>query len=260
MNDRPGSETPPPAMDELLAAYALDAVDPAEREMIERHIAADPAARAEVDEMRETAAMLASLPDAGEGAPEGLWDRIAGAIGVTSDPRTESALPTVVPLARQKRAVPARYAIPIAAAAALIIVVLAVQVVTRSPNRAGDIAAAYNHAVANGATTVQLQRAGGTGSVAAEIAVQRDGSGYLRNVHLAALPTGQTYQLWAIVDRGKAKRAISAGVLGPDPSAVAFHVAAAPAAFAITIESAPGVVRSKNDPVAVGSLVTGTAT
>ena len=261
MSDETVPEMPRADVDELLGAYALDALDPVEREIVERHLAADPAARAEVDELREAAAALASFPAGEEGAPEGLWDRIAGTIGrpgSASDERTE---PTVVPFAKPKRSgfVPARIAIPVAAAAALIIAILGVQVATEGPNRVGDVAAAYDHAVANGATTVQLKSSSGS-ATAAEIAVLSDGTGYLRNEHLAALPAGKTYQLWAVVKRNKGTRAISAGVLGRDPTAVAFHVATTPDTFAITVESAPGVVRSKNDPVASGSLGVDTAT
>ena len=253
-------------MDDLLGAFALDAVEPDEREMVERHLANDPVARAEVDEMRETAAVLASLPDSDEGAPPDLWDRIAGAIspgaGVPDESRrrevgAERASPDVVPLRRSRRfaSVPARLALPLAAAAAIVIAVLAVQVATRPSSRAGDIAAAYNHAVANGATTVRL-RLNGTGQVVAEIALQRDGSGYLRSDLLAAggLPAGKTYQLWALVGRGNGQRAISAGMLGPEPRAVAFHVAGRPDAFAITVEDAPGAVSPTRAPEAVGKL------
>jgi hypothetical protein len=260
MNDRPRSE-----MDDLLGAFALDAVEPDEREMVERHLANDPVARAEVDEMRETAAVLASLPDGDEGAPADLWDRIAGAISPraevpdesrAADAGVERGSPGVVPLTRAKRfaSVPARVAVPLAAAAAIIIAVLAVQVATRPSSRAGDIAAAYDHAVANGAVTVNLYRNGTSPVVGAEIALQRDGSGYLRNVQLPPLPAGKTYQLWELVGSGNEQRALSAGVLGPELHAVAFHVAGRPGAFAITVEDAPGVVSPTKTPEAVGKL------
>lgn len=52
---RPGPVDP----EELLAAYALDAVTDAEREIVERHLAASPEARAEVEAYREAAVGLA---------------------------------------------------------------------------------------------------------------------------------------------------------------------------------------------------------
>jgi len=249
-------------IDDLLGAFALDAVDPEERELVERHLATDPVARAEVDEMRETAAVLASLPRDDEGAPAGLWDRIAGAIGApdasTSGPDDERVPAAVIPIARARRfaSVPARVVMPVLAAAAIVIAVLAVQVATRAPSRAGDLAAAYTHAIKNGASSVALRPAAGSGSVEAEIALQSDGNGYFRGDNLRALPAGKTYQLWALVTRGSTQRAISAGVLGRDPSVAAFHLASPPDAFAVTIEDAPGVVRSNQSPVAIGKVST----
>jgi anti-sigma factor RsiW len=58
---------------ELLGAYALDAVDPDEAQEIERHLATCPRCRAEVIEHREVAGLLGY---AGSDAPAGLWDRI----------------------------------------------------------------------------------------------------------------------------------------------------------------------------------------
>jgi anti-sigma factor RsiW len=263
-----------PDVDDILGAYALDAVDPAERALVEQRLADDPVARAEVDEMRETAAALASLPTDDEGAPAGLWGRIADAIGspdAVTGPASDAAAPravaprtaapepaalpaNVVPFTRPTRSFSARIVVPIAAAAALVIAVLGVQIATRSPNHAGDLAAAYNHAVDGGAATVPLRAGTPTGGVTAEVALQSDGTGYLRNDRLPELPEGKTYQLWALVAGGTGQQAISAGVLGRNPTATAFHVSGAPSGFAITVENAPGVITSKQSPVAVGEV------
>jgi len=249
MSDEPRDRR---AVDDLLGAFALDAVEPHERALVERHLAVDPDARAEVDAMRETAAVLASIPREGQDAPGDLWDRIAAAI--STDAEAEHA-PIPITRARRARSVSMRVFAPLAAAAVIVVAVLAVQVANRSPNHAGDVAEAYHYAVAHGATTVSLD-AGVHGPVAAEIALQRDGTGYLRNDRLAPLPSGRTYQLWALTGTGASQRAISAGVLGADPHAVAFHVASAPAAFAITVEDVPGVVHSTHQPAAVGEVKT----
>src|SRR5215213_2777673 len=71
------SEPRDESLDELLGAYALDAVDEAERRRIEAYLAANPTARSEVADHREVAALLAV---GSEPPPEGLWDRIAGAL------------------------------------------------------------------------------------------------------------------------------------------------------------------------------------
>ena len=67
----------PAEMDELLGAYALDAVDADEREQIEQYLEQNPRARAEVTEHREVAAMMSLV---GGQAPDGVWDRIADEI------------------------------------------------------------------------------------------------------------------------------------------------------------------------------------
>ena len=61
-------------LDELLGAYALDAVSDEERRAVEEYLLVDPRARQEVAEHREVATLLAW---SGTAAPEGLWDRIA---------------------------------------------------------------------------------------------------------------------------------------------------------------------------------------
>src|SRR5687768_10822196 len=62
---------------ELLGAYALDAVDAAESDAIELHLRDCPRCRAEVEEHREVAAMLAHT---GTSAPSGVWDRIVASL------------------------------------------------------------------------------------------------------------------------------------------------------------------------------------
>lgn len=58
----------------LLGAYALDAVERDEADLLTRHMEVCPRCRAEVREHREVAGLLGY---AGQEAPEGLWDRIA---------------------------------------------------------------------------------------------------------------------------------------------------------------------------------------
>src|SRR3954468_13569720 len=68
---------------DLLGAYALDAVDPQEREEIERHLTTCPRCRAEVAEHREVAALLSQ---SGAPAPDGVWDRIAPVLAPPAPP------------------------------------------------------------------------------------------------------------------------------------------------------------------------------
>ena len=63
-----------PEIEELIGAYALDAVDDDERAVVEQHLAVCARCRAELIEHREVAALLAYD---GNPAPADLWDRIA---------------------------------------------------------------------------------------------------------------------------------------------------------------------------------------
>jgi len=66
-----------PELDALLGAYALDALDAAERAAVDAYLERVPAARAEVDELLEATALLASARVDPERAPPSLWSRIA---------------------------------------------------------------------------------------------------------------------------------------------------------------------------------------
>jgi anti-sigma factor RsiW len=83
-------------IEELLGAYALDAVDDEERARVETYLDANPHARAEVWRHREVAALLAVGT---ERPPEGLWDRIAGALEETP-PAPGPLLAKVMPMDR----------------------------------------------------------------------------------------------------------------------------------------------------------------
>jgi len=71
-------------IEELLGAYALDAVDADEARLVEDHLADCPRCRAEVAEHREVAALLTT--GSTEPVPDGLWDRIAADLGDTPPP------------------------------------------------------------------------------------------------------------------------------------------------------------------------------
>lgn len=72
-----GRELMPRELEELLGAYALDAVDGDERDQIEAWLARSPEARQELTGLRETAALLTH--PASEAPPE-VWARIEEAL------------------------------------------------------------------------------------------------------------------------------------------------------------------------------------
>jgi anti-sigma factor RsiW len=89
----------PQEFESLLGAYALDAVDDEERREIEAYLAVDPRARAEVEMHREVATLMAF---SGAAAPDGLWDRIAGALDERA-PAPGPELARVLPVPRRRR-------------------------------------------------------------------------------------------------------------------------------------------------------------
>jgi hypothetical protein len=70
-----------PEVQELLGAYALDALDPGEADAVDLHLRECPRCRAEVEEYRETAAMLAF---GGVAAPPGVTAAAAVVISLVA--------------------------------------------------------------------------------------------------------------------------------------------------------------------------------
>ena len=147
-----------------------------------------------------------------------------------------------------------------AVAAAVVAVLLAAQVVVlhhRLDDARGtgekEAAAAFVRAGhATGARRLALAPA--KGAEVARVVLLPDGNGYLKNDHLARLDAEHTYQLWALTGRGDRTVAISAGVLGPNPSAAAFRTSPDVHGFAITVERSPGVASPSQTPIAGATL------
>lgn len=259
---------------DLLGAYALDAVDPEEAEAITTHLSTCPRCRAEVAEHHRVAALLAN---SGGNAPTHLWAGIAervattapqdGAgkrefvvpIGPTVGRRPPSVFLTSADLARPGRHRIAWRTPALVAAAAIVILVLGVQVAHLNhqvgrlqalSQRQGVIQAAQAAQANPQATHVTLDAAHTTGQAVAEIVFLPSGTAFVVNSHLPVLPATQTYQLWGKVH----DRLVSLGLLGSHPSDVAFRLSpsAKVSLFAVTAERAGGVVQSTQVPVAEG--------
>lgn len=233
---------------ELLGAYALDAVDPDERDVVEAHLATCARCRAEVADHREVAALLAN---SGTDAPEGLWDRIAGSLEETP-PELDLAPVTQLESRRHRP----RFATALAAAAAVLIIAgLGLQV--RDQGRridelqtalADPMAPAFQDALDDPGSRV-FELTSSDKELVVRGAITPTGLAYLRAAALPDLPDDRAYQLWGIAGDDL----VSLGVFGDDPSVISFrgdHYRG----FAITEEVAAGVVRSRNQPVVVGTL------
>ena len=249
-------------LQELLGAFALDAVEDDERDAVEAHLAGCPRCRAEVAGYRETAAMLAH---GGARAPEGVWAQIAGAL---DEPPPQLDMGRILPFEKQeaetkekerprwsRRSVSLRSASAAVALAAAVTALLGVQVGRQDARLDRIDAALRQEAIERAAVAAmadpsaeEVKLASSDGHVAVRLVRQADGTGFVLADSLAALPSNRTYQLWAV--RGDAK--ISLGVLGNQPGVSPFRIAGPVQAYAITDEVAGGVAASQNAPVVVG--------
>lgn len=236
-------ELSPAELEDLLAAYAIDAVDDEERRAIEDHLAHDPDARAHVNALQHAASFLAH---SGGPPPPGVWERLEATIE-ESQPHDAPAPPRLVPAARRVPR-PNRVWQWVAVAASVAAIVFGALWLTTDDGGSGNnlaaSAAAADHAP--GARHARLVDSGGT--TVARAVVLPDGSGYLTST-LPGLAPGRTYQLWGIDDNAT----ISLGVMGRHPGVVAFH-AGRPAKLAVTEERRGGVAVTANTPTAVGNL------
>lgn len=254
---------------ELLGAYALDAVDRNEADAIERHLPECPRCSDELAGHREAAALLAHV---GAPAPEGVWDKIAARLGERAEGEpgraasigeveAAAAAAEIAGLAEapSRRAVaplsrPTRWLAGALAAAAVIVAVLGVQLVRidsrldRLAGPRGDDLDKIALAAFADPSARQVRLQSDDGAKVADVALLPDGQAYLIARSLPALSAAETYQLWAVIGDQK----ISVGVLGNKPSVTAFHYHAEPSVLAITAEKAGGVVASEKQAVVVG--------
>ncbi len=239
-------------IEELLGVYALDAVDEAEAEAVRRHLRECPRCDTEVAMHREVAASMAHV---GASAPEGVWERITEGL---EEPPPQLDMARVRSLSPpRRRSVPLRAVAPMAAAAAVVIALLGVQV-ARQDDRIDQLAALTEERNLQGAVTAALfdpdartvELRSGDGHVLAKAVLQRDGDGYLVPEQLPPLPDHRTYQLWGQVGG----HMVSLGVLGSTPDIAAFKAAAPVSLLAVTDEPAGGVVTTGQQPVVAGGL------
>jgi len=249
MSDLPDSHD----LDELLGAYALDAVSPEEADRVEDYLAINPKAAAEVREHREVATMLAFT---GMDAPEGLWSRIEQELDAPAPaPGPELARVMSIEDAPSRRRFATVAPWIASAAAAAIIAVVAIGIADRATAPTDPLVAAYEAADADRDSAKATLVAEGS-SFEAVAVIDQDGHGYVRAGELPALGADQTYQLWGVVDTGADEPdVISLGIFGPNPELETFTTETPVVALAITIEDAPGVISDGNpEGIYVGTI------
>lgn len=244
-------------IESLLGAYALDAVDADEAEAVERHLRDCPRCRAEVEQHRETAAVLAH---AGADAPSGVWDRIAADLDARNAPAPPLARDVLVtelrtpahPSDTRTRGPLSLVAMAAAVIAVLLVAGLGYRVVDQDRRLDQLAASVQDDGVRQAAMAALVDPAArrvalrsDDGRTVVQAVVRPDGEGYVVDDNLPALSPDRTYQLWAMVG----DRPVSAGVLGHDPGVAAFRAPAGLAALAVTRESAGGAVSPSEKPL-----------
>jgi anti-sigma-K factor RskA len=245
-------------LDELLGAYALDAVDDDEREQVEEYLARTPEARSLVADYRETAALLAH---SGTEAPPGLWERIEHTLE-EEPPKLATPRAAAVGLESRRARLRRRAALVVAAAATVIVVALLTAKVVQQGDRIDELGrearAGSVLAAAEGASrdprAHRVALSSTDGALEARVVYLPGGDGFLLQSNLRALPPDRTYQLWALMGGSSPDRPISAGVLGPDPGITAFRVHGPVVGFAITDEQSPGGVSPGSPPLIQGAV------
>ena len=256
-----GRQLSPQELDELLGAFALDAVDdPDEREQIAAWVDRSPAAAAELSSLRETAALLAH---AGADAPDGVWTRIEEALSA-EPPKFAPPGADVVPLAtaRRRRRATVRIGAGIAAASAAAAAITAVVFDHRMSDqekRLAQVAHSIEHDGVRQAAMAALAdpdarsiRLTSDDGMTATLVMTPDGAGFLMADELPRLPDGRTYQLWALTGDAEDPEMVSAGVLGPTATVVPFHGPPGAFGFAVTEEDKSGATKPSGDPVVSG--------
>ena len=246
-----------PDLHHLSGAYAVDALDDAERASFEQHLAGCADCRAEVAELSATAGSLASLTETTP--PPSLRASVLSGIAqvrpippptenvaVPADDEEPDAGGTVVPIRRRPRT--AWFAAAAAAA------VIAIGGLAWSPwsNDTGSQSPMDQVTAAADAMTVSTTKDGATAEVAyskqlAKAAISVTG--------MPPAPDGMTYQLWYV---GQGGTATPAGLLGVDAGgsgqALLTGQATPTDKVAMTVEPAGGSAQPTTDPLVVLSL------
>jgi anti-sigma-K factor RskA len=163
---------------ELVAAYALDALDDSERREFDEHLATCEECREELEGLRNAAAALAYVPE-GPAPPPALRDRVLKRVH-------EDRHANVVPL-RRRFALPAVATFAVAAAAATIVLALWGSSLSSSLDRKTTLSRVLGDPAA---THVQM-------GTASQVVVGSNGQAAVVS-SLGRAPSGKTYELWVI--------------------------------------------------------------
>jgi anti-sigma-K factor RskA len=244
---------------DLLGAYALDAVDADEAEQIERHLLDCTHCQAEVASFREVAGLL------GQGAmddlaPPGLWDRIASDLDQKPPPlRLDRLQPRPAAGSPGGKTVSARVFTAVLAVAALVLAGLGIQVVrlnTRTNHLPATVASQLlinsYQAASSQFDAKHVSLVGTDASKSIPAVILPDGTAFVDARRLPRLSADRTYQLWG--KSGATAAAVSLAVMGSDPVIQQLRVPGNVDALAVTLERAGGVPAPTTAALAQGQI------
>ena len=247
----------------LSGAYAVDALDPAERLLFEQHLAACPDCRAEVDSLREAAAMLPEITLAEP--PPGIRERLLADIS-TVRPLPPVVEPTplplddapgqvvpaqVVPLASRRR----RFAPAMVAAAAVVALVGGGIVISQpwnddSSNQQTTLTAADR--VLQDPDAQHVLKEFPDGATATLVRSEAEGKAVLLTKKMPPAPSGKVYELWLQVGGVM----VPAGTMpdAADQTVLLEGDASGATAVGITVEPDGGSEKPTSAPIAMFEL------
>lgn len=253
-----------PQVHALTGAYVCDALEAAERDEFEQHLAQCPACAQEVAELRETAALLAAATS--EGPPQRLHDAVFTRIETVRQlpPHVTRPQPAaheqpeqagVVPIehGRERRRRFTRAAIAGWAAAAIFAGVaggLAVHTASqdRQINQADARTAQLSALLSAPDAHAGVGKVTGGGSVTVIDSRLRDQAA-ITLTGLAEPPTGKAYQLWMIAPGATRSGGVVPAGANNSPSPILAHGLGATVSVAITIEPAHGSAQPTTAPI-----------
>lgn len=232
----------------LAAAYALDALDTAERGAFEAHYGSCDVCSADVHDFRRTltqvAASLAAAP------PPSLKERVMAEVATTR--QLSPALASVAELAQRRRA--RGVALLAVAAAALLLVVAGVAVLRNRDDRDEFSAELAQVMEQPDSQVMQLENQSGADGMFKVAWSSSLGRAVLIGENLPAAPDDMAYELWLITPE---EQAMAMYVLDPAADGNvhrAFMAPETPAAWAITVEPAGGTATATGDIIYIATV------
>jgi anti-sigma-K factor RskA len=206
--------------DDILGAYALDAVDDVERARIERHLAVCEGCSNEVRRLQRASAELATLSGPAVPLPDDFADRVDRVIGRSAPAR---------------RGIRRHLAVTLAAAAAVVAIAGGYFLSTNTSRQLSNL-------VATG-RAVPLQAAGGFSGRGTVYVGRNAVAIVLRNIPDQG--RSHSYELWAI----RSGSPSSLGVFDRHGTVKTVVHTSSPATYAVTVEPAGGSDRPTTSPV-----------